>query len=189
MYHVSKYLTNRFHTVSQPDTFNLQHTSIAEQCSDYSTLSIRDEQAHLAGSSWTPRGLASYGGLPTNSTLGDWVDNGQCVARGPDTRMFVEREALHLWDGEDLANRTYLYEPVEFENPLHLWEAHDLVTRPHLYEPVEFGNLLHLWEAEDLTNRPHLYEPLDLTWPNGLGDGVDQGEVILESAEIPCAIE
>jgi uncharacterized protein (DUF952 family) len=103
--------------------------------------------------------------------------------------MFMEREALHLLEAGDLMNRPHLYEPVQFENLLHLWEADDLASRPHLYEPVRFENPLHLWEADDLANHPHLYEPLNLGWLDSLGDGVDQGEGVPESGEIPCAIE
>jgi hypothetical protein len=129
---------------------------IAAQHTNYSTLSIRDQQTHLAGSSSTLGGLASYSDTPTDSAPHASVDNGpQGVARGPDTRVIVERDALHLW------------------------EADDLVNRPHLYEPVQFENLLHLWEADDLVNYPHLYEPLDLGWLDSLSNGVDQGEGVL----------
>jgi hypothetical protein len=103
--------------------------------------------------------------MPTDSTQHAWVVNGpQGVDGGPDTRMVAEREALHLW------------------------EADDLVNRPYPYETVQFESLLHLWEADDLANYPHLYEPIDLGWLDSLGDGADQGG-ILEPGEIPSVIE
>ena len=98
-------------------------------------------------------GLANCGDTRTNSALYAWVNNGpQDVAGRPGTGMIKEREALHLW------------------------EADDLVNRSHLYEPIQFENLLHLWEANDLMNYPQPFEPLDLGWLDNLNGGIDQAD-------------